>query len=108
MTFVVPQNLHQELREQMTKDQYGLRGKSKWITEAIDLLLELDTYPDLVSFSDNMHGFTKVETISVDLAIKQKVEAGVVQIRRQFPLLEGVQSCLIRTAIIQRLLRSIA
>lgn len=108
LTFVVPEVLYQELREQMTKDQYGLRGKSKWVAEAVEQLVELESYPELVNLSENMQSYSKVETISVDASVKQLLEEAVVRIRRDYPLLEGVQSCVIRTAIMQRLLRSVA
>ena len=107
VTFVIPEVLYVELREQMTKNQYGLRGKSKWVAEAVEQLLKMESYPDLVNLSENMKTYTKVETISVDTLVKQHMEEAVIHIRKAYPLLEGAQSCVIRTAIIQRLLRSV-
>lgn len=106
VTFVVPQTLQQELREKIIKESYGLRGKSKWVGEAIESLLQIRNFPQLVSYNEEMHGFEKVETVVIDLILKRKLEQAIIAIRKEFPTLEGVQSNIIRTAILQRLLRS--
>lgn len=106
ITFVVPQPLQHELRHKVINDGYGLRGKSKWVAEAIESLLQLDNHPDLVYLGDEMHGFGKVETISVDRSLKKTLDQAIHNIRKRHPLLEGVQSGIIRTSILQRLLRS--
>jgi hypothetical protein len=105
ITFVVPENLQKDLQERVIKDNYGLRGKSKWVSEAIQKLLAINNFPELVDYSDEMHGFEKLETVVVDYSIKQLLEDAILQIRKVYPLLEGVKSRVVRTAILQRLIR---
>ena len=106
ITFAVPENLKHELRERVIKDGYGLRGKSKWISEAVDKLLKLSNYPELISYSDEMHGFDEIETVVVDYQLKLALDKAIVQIRKEFPTLEGIKSRIMRTAIMQRILRT--
>lgn len=106
ITFVVQESLQQELKQQVISDGYGMRGKSRWITEAIERLLQLEDYPSLVHLSNEMKGFPKTETIMVTREVKQLLDQAIHTIRTQHPLFEGVQSSIIRTSILQRLLRS--
>lgn len=106
ITFVVPTALQAELRERVARDGYGLRGKSLWVSEAIQSLLALPDFISLVQYSEEMHGFEKVETVVVTLDLKKQLDEAVLTLRRQHPAAEGVQSSIIRTAIMQRLLRS--
>ena len=105
ITFVVPKNLQKELREHVIRDGYGLRGKSKWVSEAIERLFDITNFPELVNYSDEMSKFEKAETIVIEYPLKQKLENAIISVRRKFPILEGVKSRIVRTAIIQRFLR---
>ncbi len=104
ISFVIPQNLQQDLKEKMVRDGYDLKGKSRWIAEAVHALLTLQTYADLVKINDEMSGFEKMESIVVDRDFKRKLEDAVIHIRMRYPAIEGVQSRILRTAIVQRLL----
>lgn len=104
ITFVVPQNLQGELKEKMASDGYVGKSKSKWISEAIQKLLKLQCYPELVKLNDVMHGFEKLESIVIPSSLKTQLEDAVIGVRRVYPELEGVQSRIVRTAILQRLL----
>jgi hypothetical protein len=106
ITFAIPEILQKELRLKVTEEGYGFRGKSKWVTEAIDHLLSLDNYPMLVQYSEEMNGFDKMDTIVITLEARERMNNALLQIRKQYPALEGVQSAIVRTAIMQRLLRS--
>lgn len=106
VTFVVPMALYTELREKVLRDGYGLRGKSKWVVEAIETLLSLENFAMLVQYSEEMQGFEKVETVVIDLSLKKQLDHAVLNVRQHYPTLEGVQSSIVRTAIMQRLLRS--
>lgn len=105
ITFAVPKELQNELRTRVIKEDYGLRGKSKWISEAVEQLLELKDFVELISFSDEMHGFDQLETVVVDYNLKLKIDKAIIQVRKQLPTLEGVKSRIMRTAVLQRLLR---
>lgn len=104
ISFVIPQNLQQDLKEKMVRDGYDLKGKSRWVSEAVDELLTLKSYADLVKINDEMSGFEKMESIVIARELKRKLDDAIVQIRTKYPTIEGVQSRILRTAIVQRLL----
>ena len=106
ITFVLPDNLQRECREQIIRDGYDMRGKSKWIIEGIEQLLALRNYPELVHLNDEMKGFEKLESVVISKSLKKFLDAAIIHVRRTYPAMEGVQSRIFRTAILQRLLRS--
>lgn len=106
ITFAVPANLKNELHEHVIKDGYGLRGKSKWIAEAVENLLEYKDFLELISYNDEMHGFDQIETVVIEYPLKLKIDKAIIQIRKEFLTLEGVKSRIMRTAVLQRILRS--
>ena len=106
VTFAVPLSLKNEIREHVIKEGYGLRGKSKWVSEAVNNLLSLNDYPELVSYNDEMHGFDEIETIVLEYKLKLDLDKAILQIRKEYPTLEGVKSRIMRTAIMQKILRS--
>lgn len=104
INFVVPENLQRDLNARIVMDGYSLKGKSQWVAEAVEKLLQANNYVDLVKVNDAMQGFEKAESVLVDRQLKRQMEASVIQIRRKYPEIEGVQSRIMRTAILQRLL----
>jgi len=106
ITFAIHGNLQTELREKMIKEGYGLRGKSAWISQAIEQLLEYKNFQNLVTYSDEMCGFDKMETIVIDFSLKIKLDTAITTVRKHYPNIEGVKSSIIRTAILQRILRT--
>lgn len=106
ITFAVPLSLKNEIREHVIKGNYGLRGKSKWISEAVEKLLALKDYPELISYSDEMHGFDEIETVVLEYKLKLELDKAILNIRKEYPTIEGVKSRIMRTAIMQRILRS--
>ncbi len=106
ITFAIHSNLQSELREKIIKEGYGLRGKSVWVSQAIAQLLEYKDFQNLVIYSDEMCGFDKMETIVIDISLKVKLDSAITIVRKHNPNIEGVKSRIIRTAIIQRILRT--
>lgn len=106
VTFVMPEQMNQEMREKIFKEGYGMRGKSTWVMEAVEMLLELDEYVDHVNDSDEMQGLDKVETVVITRELKKLLDEAVIDIRKKYPFLEGLQSRIFRTAILHRLLRT--
>ncbi|NNM60342.1 MAG: hypothetical protein HKM04_11085 [Legionellales bacterium] len=100
----LPKNLHYSLLQKVVEDGYGMRGKSRWILEAIEVFFNLSDYPTLVDLADSMD--TLNDTLSIRLPIQtlQKIDEAVIFIRKDFPLMEGVKSKIIRASIMQRLL----
>ena len=106
ISFAVPLSMKTEIRDRVIKGGYGLRGKSLWISEAVEKLLSIKDYPELISYNDEMHGFDEIETVVVEYKLKLDIDKAVIQVRRKYPTLEGVKSRILRTAIMQRILRS--
>lgn len=100
-------NLHRRLQQRIIEDGYGMRGKSKWIIEAIESLLTLPDYPALVDIAEDMDQLTDMVSIRIPENLMLRMEQAIVHIRKQFPTIEGVKSNLIRASIIQRLLRQV-
>lgn len=105
ITFVLPAALQHEMRERIVIDGYGLRGKSKWVSESILSLLSLNNYIELVKISNEMHSHGKSDTVTLDESVRRSLEKAIVDIRKVYPMLEGVQSRILRTSIVQRILR---
>ena len=98
-------NLHRRLLQRIIEDGYGMRGKSKWIIESIEDLLKFSDYPTLVDIADDMDDLSDIISIRVTEELMLRIEQAVVQVRKQYPTIEGVKSNLIRASIIQRLIR---
>lgn len=98
-------NLHKSMLQRIIADGYGMRGKSKWIIESIDSFLEIADYPTLVDIADDMDHLSDMVSIRLPEELMLRIEQAVIQVRKQYPSIEGVKSNLIRASILQRLLR---
>lgn len=98
-------NLHRRLQQRIIEDGYGMRGKSKWIIESIEALLAIHDFPTLVDIAEDMDQLSDMVSIRLPESMMIRIEQAIIQVRKQFPALEGVKSNLIRASIIQRLLR---
>lgn len=105
-TAKLPKSVQQKLLEKVIGDGYGMRGKSKWIGEAIEHFLSLANYPELVDIATEMEEMTDVVSMRLTRELAQQLDDAVIVVRKDFPALEGVKSCIIRASIIQRLIRS--
>lgn len=104
ISFVIPSILKKDLQTRMVQDGYDLKEKSRWIIEAVEQLFEMKTYADLVKINDEMTRFEKRESVVVSRDLKSRLNNAIIHIRKIYPSLEGVQSRILRTAIVQRLL----
>lgn len=100
--------LHLRLQQRIIADGYGMRGKSKWIIESIESLLRIEDFPSLVDIAEDMDQLSDMVSIRLPEDLMVRIEQAIIQIRKQFPSIEGVKSNLIRASIIQRLLRQTA
>lgn len=105
IAFVLPEALQRDLKEQVVRDGYDLKGKSRWVSEAVEKLLAVEDFADLVKLNDAMKGFEKLESIVIERHLKRQLDEAIINIRKKYPAIEGVQSRIMRTAIVQRLLR---
>ena len=105
VSYFLPEAILSDVKETMMKEGYDLKGKSKWVSEAIHELLSFQNFRELVMINDQMEGLAKLDSISIEQDLKIKLDTMVIDIRKQFPSIEGVQSKILRTAIVQRLVR---
>ncbi len=100
--------LHYKVQQRVINDGYGMRGKSRWIIEAIEDLLQLSDYPTLADIADDMDQLSEMITIRLSEDLMTKLDRAIIQVRKHYPAMEGVKSNLIRASIIQRLIRCTA
>lgn len=109
VSVVIPEALHKEMSDTMSQFGYelhnGLHNVSLWVTEALEALLKNPKYPELVQIGDSMSNFKKTIFVSLEPGLYAELNRAVVNVRTEFPSMDGVKSRLLRTAIIQRLLR---
>ncbi len=105
-TVRLPLGVRNEMLQKIIEMGYGFRGKSKWITEAIESLLSLQDFEEYVVIADQMTLLTETEALYIPIGVKDSLSRSIVKVRKRYPELEGVQSCIIRSSIIQRLLRT--
>lgn len=105
VSYFLPDLLLNDVKEQMISQGYDLKSKSKWISEAVQALLCSNNYIDLVNLNEQMQGFEKLDYLTIDRSIKGNIDKAIIEIRKVHPSIEGVQSKIIRTAIVQRLLK---
>ena len=98
--------LHYKMQQQIISDGYGMRGKSKWIVEAIEDFLQLPDYPSLTDIANEMEQLNEILSIRLSDNLMLKLDQAIINVRRQYPAMEGVQSNLIRASIMQRLIRT--
>ncbi len=96
--------LHFRIQKRVIEEGYGMKGKSKWIIEAIESFLRMADYLTLVDIADDMEDLTDMLSIRLPESLLKRIERATLHIRRQFPLIEGVKSNIIRASILQRLL----
>lgn len=101
-TYRLPSILRQEMLENVEKI-YGKKGKSRWIGEAIALLVAQDVALSSVGLGEDHENQDAVDVVQLGSESYRLLELAMTKIRRQDPLFEGVQSAVIRAAIRIRL-----
>jgi len=97
--------LHFKMLQRVINDGYGMRGKSRWIVEAIEAFLQLPDYPTLADIAGDMNQLSEVVSIRLPNDLTSKIDYAIIEVRRHYPSMEGVKSNLIRASIMQRLIR---
>lgn len=100
----LPVTLEQKLLEQVIRDGYGMKGKSRWIAEAIESFLALPNYPELVEIADEMENLLHPISMRLPEELTNKIDLAILEVRKLYPGLEGVKSNLVRASILQRLI----
>ncbi len=104
-TFKLPRSLRDEMRE-VAKAEQGPRGKSRWVREAVLSLLETDPGLSTVGLGEDLREARGMVVDQIDITgITNDLESAITLLRRQDPMMEGVQSAILRAAIRHRLKR---
>lgn len=106
VTVRFPKRLKAEMQTALIKSGYGLHGKSRWLKEAISNFLLQPSFVDYVEHGGdiNQAELSEVEAFYLDNDIMHLLKNAFVDIRIKYPLFEGLQSSLIRSAVIYRLM----
>lgn len=108
ITVRLPVSLEMDFMKRVITDGYGMKGKSKWVYEAILHFMRLDDFEEYVEYADEMESpeKTKLQSFYFDLEFVRLLNDSVIKVRKQHPHLEGIKSLIIRSSIIQRLFRN--
>ncbi|MBA3662295.1 MAG: hypothetical protein H0W64_11225 [Gammaproteobacteria bacterium] len=106
VTVRFPKRLKIEMQASLIKSGYGLRGKSRWLKDAISTFL---LQPDFVDYVEqgidiNLAELSEIEAFYLDQETIQNVKNAFFSIRVKYPLFEGVQSAIIRAAVIYHIM----
>ncbi len=106
ITVRFPKRLRGEMQAAILAEQYGARGKSKWLSEAIEYFINHGNYLDLVDNGTGMNqsDLAEVEAFYLEESAKNNLKNALLQVRQKYPLFEGVQSALIRACVVYRLM----
>lgn len=104
ISFILPRNATTEIRTSMLKEGYSMREKSKWMSEAIEDFLSLNEYHQLVALAELVDCLAKMDSIYVSMELSDKLDEAILEVRRKYPMLEGVKSLIIRASITRRLI----
>lgn len=107
MTVRFSKQLRMEMQQAVINSSYGLHGKSRWLTEAIDLFLKQSNYIELVEhgIDINQADLSTVEAFYLDEDTIALLKEAFTRVRVKYPLFEGVQSAFIRAVVTYRLMR---
>lgn len=104
-TLKLPATLEKEMLYRIIEEGYGMRGKSRWVTEAIEQFLLLENFWEYVQLAEDIENLTQSMSIRLPELIAQKLEDARIKVRNVYPGIEGVKSLIIRASILQRLIR---
>jgi len=106
ITVRFPKRMKSEMQLTLVKGGYGLNGKSRWLKESISTFLKLKDFIDYVDQGININQaeLSEVEAFYLDIETIQMLKDAYLQVRVNNPLFEGIQSALIRTAVVYQLM----
>ena len=103
-TYKIAGQLIGRLRDHVKNDpNYGTRKKSRWICEAICQMREEDKRLSYLGVGSEIEVFDSVDKVSITSEAQEAIADIIRRIRTEDPLTEGIQSDIIRSAILYRL-----
>ena len=106
ITVRFPKRLKAEMQAALIKSGHGLHGKSRWLKEAIITLLSKPSFVDYVEQGININQaeLTDIEAFYLDKETQGLLQEAFVAVRTKHPLFEGVQSAIVRAAVVYKLM----
>ena len=102
--FTLPAALRREYTGHVTALKgYGPKGKSRWVREALAMLIREDPGLEHVGLGVDLIVKDVIDPVYLDENTEQLVEKAYRILRTHYPRWEGVQGDLIRAAILYRL-----
>jgi hypothetical protein len=100
--------LKTEMQQAIIGSDYGLHGKSRWLTDAIITFLKQPNYIELVEHGININqaDLCEVEAFYLNEETLLTVKKALTNVRVKYPLFEGVQSAFIRASVTYGLILS--
>jgi hypothetical protein len=98
--------LKSEVQNALIKSGYGLHGKSRWVKEAVVSFLKLHDFLEYVEqgIHINQADLSEVEAFYLDTTVIHMLKEAYLKIRLKYPLFEGIQSSIIRAAVIYKIM----
>lgn len=109
-SFKIPAEFEFKINRKLIEDGYGLRGKSRWICDAIVKLLtfsDQEFIMDCIEYADEFEQLNKSISFRPTEEVDNLLNDWVIKARMKMPTLEGVKSKIIRACLIQALLESV-
>lgn len=101
-----PERLKREMHTSLINSGHGLHGKSKWLKGVIKSFVSKPNFIDYVQngIPINQADLSQTEAFYLDAETIEILKKAFIHIRAIDPLFEGVQSALIRSAIVYHLM----
>ena len=98
--------LKQAMEKEIIENGYGMHGKSRWVSEAIISLSNITNLNELIEDGENINQGTLgiVEAFYIPESTFRILRRLMLNARKHNPLLEGVQSSIIRASVINKLI----
>src|SRR5690242_1830795 len=95
-----------EMQKALIESGYGLHGKSRWLKETLIIFLKLKNFIEYVEqgIDINQAELSEVEAFYIDIDTIKMLKEAYLKIRLECPLFEGIQSSLIRAAVVYNLM----
>lgn len=105
-SFKIPMSLELRMNKKLINDGYGLRGKTKWICDAVINFLSNDDdfCIECIQYTEEMDQLNKSISFRPTDEVEVLLDKWVIKTRQVIPSLEGVKSKIIRASILQGLL----
>ena len=99
----IPESLSIELMRATVESSLSLKGKSKWLCDAIGSLLDDPMHQDIIELDNALSASLKAEMFTVPIEIKDRLKKVLVSLKKQFPEKNLTVSSIVRAAIIRQM-----